>query len=71
MWGKDRPPRRKGKVFSLPLEFSGQSSEEKIHLIREQLSKKEAAGIVVNMLDEVAWLFNLRGSDVDYNPGTH
>lgn len=25
--------------------------------------------MVVNMLDEVAWLFNLRGSDVEYNPG--
>ena len=24
--------------------------------------------MVVNMLDEVAWLFNLRGSDIDYNP---
>jgi Xaa-Pro aminopeptidase len=25
--------------------------------------------MVVTMLDEVAWLFNLRGSDIDFNPG--
>ncbi len=25
--------------------------------------------MVVNMLDEVAWLYNLRGADIDYNPG--
>lgn len=33
------------------------------------MEKKKVAGLVVNMLDEVAWLFNLRGSDVDFNPG--
>lgn len=33
------------------------------------MKKKEVHAIVVNMLDEVAWLFNLRGSDIDYNPG--
>jgi Xaa-Pro aminopeptidase len=32
------------------------------------LKKANAAGIVVSMLDEVAWLFNLRGSDIIYNP---
>lgn len=32
------------------------------------MKKANAAGIVVSMLDEVAWLFNLRGSDIIYNP---
>lgn len=31
-------------------------------------SKKHVA-TVVNALDDVAWLFNLRGSDIDFNPG--
>ena len=47
----------------------GLSSEDKITKLREKLSEKEVAGTVVNMLDEVAWLYNLRGSDIDFNPG--
>lgn len=42
---------------------------EKIRRLREELSKNGNKLMVVNMLDEVAWLFNLRGSDIDYNPG--
>ena len=49
--------------------YLGQTFDEKLKHLREILSKKNAAGIVVNMLDEVAWLFNLRGSDIDFNPG--
>jgi Xaa-Pro aminopeptidase len=37
--------------------------------VREELQKKNAKAIVVTMLDEIAWLFNLRGSDIDFNPG--
>ena len=37
--------------------------------MRDELEKKKAKAIVVTMLDEVAWLFNLRGSDIDFNPG--
>jgi Xaa-Pro aminopeptidase len=33
------------------------------------MTKQKAKVVVVCALDEVAWLFNLRGSDVDYNPG--
>ena len=36
--------------------------------LRKDLIEKKASGMVVSMLDEVAWLFNLRGSDIDYNP---
>jgi Xaa-Pro aminopeptidase len=37
--------------------------------LREEITKKKAKAMVVNMLDEVAWLFNLRGADIDFNPG--
>jgi Xaa-Pro aminopeptidase len=37
-------------------------------LIRERFGKVGAKGIVISQLDEVAWLFNLRGSDIPYNP---
>ena len=36
--------------------------------MRAELQKKDARATVVNMLDEVAWLLNLRGSDIEYNP---
>ena len=37
--------------------------------MREEFGKKGAKAMVVNTLDEIAWLFNLRGNDIDYNPG--
>ena len=47
----------------------GKSSEDKIKSLREEMEKKRAAGVVISALDEVAWLFNLRGSDIDFNQG--
>ncbi|KAI0634735.1 Creatinase/aminopeptidase [Trametes polyzona] len=64
----DRPPRPANKVFVLDTKYAGASLQDKIKRVREELDKKKARAIVVNMLDEVAWLFNLRGSDIDYNP---
>ncbi|KAI0646631.1 Creatinase/aminopeptidase [Trametes meyenii] len=64
-----RPTRPANKVFPLDVKHSGQSHLEKLKNLREELQKKQAKATVVNMLDEVAWLFNLRGSDIDFNPG--
>jgi Xaa-Pro aminopeptidase len=36
--------------------------------LRKELDKKKSAAMVISMLDEIAWLFNLRGSDIPYNP---
>ncbi|EJD05517.1 Creatinase/aminopeptidase [Fomitiporia mediterranea MF3/22] len=68
VWGSNRPPRVKNKVYPLEVKYSGRSLEDKIADLREKIQKKNAAGMVVNMLDEVAWLVNLRGADIDYNP---
>ncbi|KAI0075951.1 Creatinase/aminopeptidase [Panus rudis PR-1116 ss-1] len=65
---KDRPSRPAHKVFPLDVKYSGESHDDKIRRLREELQKKNYKAFVVNMLDEVAWLFNLRGSDIDYNP---
>ncbi|KAG9018813.1 hypothetical protein FRB90_009283 [Tulasnella sp. 427] len=72
VWASNRPSRPENQVFHLPVEYSGQTSKEKIAGIRKELKDKHAGGeaLVVNMLDEVAWLFNLRGSDIAYNPGS-
>lgn len=79
VWGKARPPRPEHPVFVLPDKFTGLSLispaltlgkpfQEKLTELRKELAEKKTSGMVVSMLDEVAWLFNLRGSDIDYNP---
>ncbi|GBE89160.1 Probable Xaa-Pro aminopeptidase [Sparassis crispa] len=65
---KDRPPRPAKKIFPLDVKYSGESHMEKIKKVRGELKNKKLQAIVINMLDEVAWLFNLRGSDIDFNP---
>lgn len=65
----ERPSRPQNEIFPLSVEYAGKSSKDKIAQLREHLESKKASAIVVSMLDEVAWLFNLRGSDIAYNPG--
>ncbi|KAJ4987464.1 xaa-pro aminopeptidase [Stagonosporopsis vannaccii] len=65
---KDRPSHPSEKVIVQPLEFSGKSFEDKIADLRKELEKRKSLGFVVSMLDEIAWLFNLRGNDIPYNP---
>ncbi|GMK58907.1 hypothetical protein CspeluHIS016_0603490 [Cutaneotrichosporon spelunceum] len=64
----DRPPRPANPVFQLGEEYAGQSVSDKIKALREKLTAIGSPGLVVSALDEVAWLFNLRGSDIPYNP---
>ncbi|KAL4254344.1 putative Xaa-Pro aminopeptidase P [Abortiporus biennis] len=64
----DRPPRPANKVIPLDLKYAGEAHEDKIARVRAELKKKNYKAMVVTMLDEVAWLFNLRGSDIDFNP---
>ncbi|PGH18257.1 hypothetical protein AJ79_00596 [Helicocarpus griseus UAMH5409] len=68
VWGSDRPPRPSEKVALHPIEFAGKPFEEKVEDLRKELQKKKKAGFVISMLDEIAWLFNLRGNDIPYNP---
>ncbi|OJD38832.1 xaa-pro aminopeptidase [Diplodia corticola] len=68
VWGKAKPARPNEKVQVQPYEFSGKEFSEKLSDIRQELSKRKSAGFVVSMLDEIAWLYNLRGNDIPYNP---
>lgn len=68
IWGSDRPARPSEKVSILSDSFAGKPFKEKIEDLRKELDKKKSAGMVVSMLDEIAWLFNLRGNDIPYNP---
>ncbi|KAJ9098924.1 hypothetical protein QFC20_005839 [Naganishia adeliensis] len=63
-----KPARPAGEVFVLEEKYTGRGIADKLDQLRKALRKANSAGIVVSMLDEVAWLFNLRGSDIIYNP---
>lgn len=67
---QDRPQRPSERIFVLDEKYAGRSVTSKIQEVQAELKKKgkHLKGVVANMLDEVAWLFNLRGSDVPFNP---
>lgn len=64
----DRPPLPQSQIFSLDVKFTGLSRKAKIDNICDKLSEGENAHFFISSLDDIAWIFNLRGSDVDYNP---
>ncbi|KAH9038495.1 Creatinase/aminopeptidase [Lactarius pseudohatsudake] len=68
VWGSARPPRPKNPIFSLDVKYAGVDHATKLAGVRQELEKQNARALVVAMLDEVAWLFNLRGADIDFNP---
>lgn len=68
LFWKDRPPIAKGKVWELPAELCGQSREEKLMHLRQEMEKQQGDVLILTALDEIAWLLNLRGSDVLYTP---
>ncbi|MCJ1476806.1 hypothetical protein MMC13_005475 [Lambiella insularis] len=68
VWGKSRPPRPNEQVKVLDENFCGKKFQEKIEDLRKELEKKKSAGLIISMLDEIAWLYNLRGNDIPYNP---
>jgi Xaa-Pro aminopeptidase len=63
VWEAERPARPSEKVIVQPLNYSGKSFDDKIEDLRKELEKKKSLGFVVSMLDETAWLFNLRGNE--------
>ena len=64
----DRPVIPNNKVCLHPLKYAGETTESKLSRIRESLVKQGADGLLVTALDEIAWVLNLRGSDVHCNP---
>lgn len=64
----ERPPRPCNKLINLTVELTGKSWETKVTELRQELTKKKASSVVLTALDEIAWLLNVRGSDIDFNP---
>jgi len=55
-------------VFAVPDALTGETVEQKLQRVRQEMQQSNADLLPVTKLDQVAWLFNLRGWDVAYNP---
>ncbi|MGN0992028.1 MAG: aminopeptidase P family N-terminal domain-containing protein, partial [Candidatus Ventricola sp.] len=64
----DRPEMPNDPVYMLDAPYTGMSVSEKLTAIREVMSKVGADLHVLNVLDDIAWTLNVRGSDVHCTP---
>lgn len=63
-----RPQLSENKLYELGLSYTGFSAAEKLSRLRESMIDCGATLHILTSLDDIAWLFNFRGSDVPYNP---
>lgn len=63
-----RPELSKNPAWLLADEECGASANEKIAGIRAEMKKKGAESLLLTSLDDIAWLLNMRGNDIRYNP---
>lgn len=66
---ENRPALPSHKVFLLDAErYAGETAESKLARLRAQMVEKGVQAYVSGKLDEIMWLFNTRGNDVECNP---
>ncbi|MFC1743970.1 aminopeptidase P family protein [Candidatus Riflebacteria bacterium] len=63
-----RPEAPSNPIKLHPMQFSGEEFREKLKRLRENMVNINAELHVMTLLDSIAWFFNFRGSDVQYNP---
>lgn len=64
----ERPELMASEIYPLGLGVTGESAESKLSRVREEMRKAGAEANIITSLEEIAWLFNLRGSDVLHTP---
>lgn len=64
----DRPSLPLAAVRDLPLEIAGASRQDKLVRVRQAMLEQGTQWHLLSTLDDIAWLLNLRGSDVSFNP---
>ena len=65
---EDRPALSDAKAFLLDVKYSGEDFTSKIARVRKSMKDCGATTHILTSLDDIAWLFNIRGGDVKYNP---
>lgn len=63
-----RPELPLGTIFEHEVQYAGESTESKIEGVLAEVEKQGAEALLLSALDEIAWIFNIRCNDVDYNP---
>lgn len=67
LW-KTRPEFPTHPIYELPLKYAGVSRQEKISDVRNAMEKEHADYHLLSSLDDICWLFNIRGNDIAYSP---
>ena len=68
LWTEGRPAIPQDKLYAYSADFAGESVESKLARMREKIAALHGNSLIVSALDEIAWLLNIRGNDVEYNP---
>ena len=71
LWTENRPAIPADKLYPYSADFAGETVESKLARMREIANRKSSDrpwALVSSALDEIAWLLNIRGNDVEYNP---
>ena len=64
----DRPALPSAPAFVHDVEYAGEDADSKMQRVMQAVKSLGADSLLVTALDEIAWLFNLRGSDVEFTP---
>ena len=67
LW-EDRPAIPSTPIITLGEDLAGESREARLRWLRKWLIREGADAILLTALDQIAWLLNVRGQDIDYNP---
>ena len=68
LWTEDRPAIPTSLLYEYEEKYTGESVESKLTRVRQALMEKRCNALIVSALDEIGWLLNIRGKDVDYTP---
>uniref|UniRef100_A0A5S6QDN6 Xaa-Pro aminopeptidase 1 n=1 Tax=Trichuris muris TaxID=70415 RepID=A0A5S6QDN6_TRIMR len=68
VWDTSRPCVPTSPLFQHSLEFAGLPWQTKVARVQESMKRVKAQVLLLSALDEIAWLFNIRGSDIPYTP---
>jgi len=64
----NRPLRKDSSIFQFPEKYAGMTWQDKVDALRQKMSSVNCSVCILSALDDIAWLLNLRGADIDYNP---
>lgn len=67
LW-QDRPKLPAGKLWIVPEALCGETVSQKLAKVREKMAKEKAEHLLISKLDDIMWLYNIRGNDIDCNP---